>query len=332
MVVRWRGGGQVLRRVRGGRERASRCQSAAAKQRALLALLALHRGQPVGGRPADRCLVGGRAIGEPGECPTGTDRPAAPHPRRGGHRHDEAGYALAVDPDDVDAVRFEHLVPRGGGSSTEGDVEAASVTLGEALGLRRGEPLAEFAYAGFADAERAHLDELTLVAFEAKPKRTWPWVATVRSSASWSRSAGNTHFASVCGSCSSLPCTETDGRPRPCGAYTEIRDRLVDELGIDPAWRLRELEARVLAQDPTLAATAPSPGPVAPAAPTMAGNLREQLSSFVGRDAELDELSETVAHLPARDIWSAPGESARPGWRWRRPPHCVEDTETAPGW
>ena len=44
----------------------------------------------------------------------------------------------------------------------------ASAALGEALGLRRGEPLAEFAYAGFADAERAHLDELSLVAVESR--------------------------------------------------------------------------------------------------------------------------------------------------------------------
>ena len=39
----------------------------------------------------------------------------------------------------------------------------ASKTLGEALGLRRGEPLADFTYAGFFDAERTRLDELILV-------------------------------------------------------------------------------------------------------------------------------------------------------------------------
>ena len=44
----------------------------------------------------------------------------------------------------------------------------ASTTLGEALRLRRGEPLTEFAYAGFADAERTRLDELTLVAIETR--------------------------------------------------------------------------------------------------------------------------------------------------------------------
>ena len=55
-------------------------------------------------------------------------------------------------------------------------------------------------------------------------------------------------------------------------AYTEARDRLVDELGIDPGPALRELEARVLAQDPSPAAPARR-GPAGPA-PTATGNLR----------------------------------------------------------
>jgi DNA-binding SARP family transcriptional activator len=40
--------------------------------------------------------------------------------------------------------------------------------LGEALGLRRGEPLADFTYSGFFDAERARLSELTVVAAETR--------------------------------------------------------------------------------------------------------------------------------------------------------------------
>jgi hypothetical protein len=50
----------------------------------------------------------------------------------------------------------------------------ASAALGEALGLRRRErrrrrePLAEFTYAGFYDAERVRLDELILVAIESR--------------------------------------------------------------------------------------------------------------------------------------------------------------------
>ena len=79
----------------------------------------------------------------------------------------EAGYALDVGPDDLDAARFEQLVAKAPRLLQEGETALASSTLRQALQLRRGEPLSEFAYAGFADAERAHLDDLTLVATEA---------------------------------------------------------------------------------------------------------------------------------------------------------------------
>ena len=80
----------------------------------------------------------------------------------------EAGYALDVGPDDLDAARFEQLVAKGRRRLQQGETALASSTLRQALQLRRGEPLSEFAYAGFADAERAHLDDLTLVATEAR--------------------------------------------------------------------------------------------------------------------------------------------------------------------
>ena len=41
-------------------------------------------------------------------------------------------------------------------------------------------------------------------------------------------------------------------------AYQDARRALVEELGIEPGERLRELEAAVLAQDPELAVPAPA--------------------------------------------------------------------------
>jgi hypothetical protein len=64
----------------------------------------------------------------------------------------------------------------------------------------------------------------------------------------------------------------------------------VDELGIDPGPALRELQARILAQDPSLAAASPLPERAAAATavpPAAAGHLREQLSGLAGREAEL---------------------------------------------
>jgi LuxR family maltose regulon positive regulatory protein len=198
----------------------------------------------------------------------------------------EAGYALAVGSGDVDVIRFEQLVAKGRRLSEEGEAALASAALGEALGLRRGEPLAEFAYAGFADAERAHLDELALVAVE------------VRAAADLELGRHADLAGELEAACRQHPLRERlwellivslyrSGRQAEAlRAYTAIRDRLVDELGIDPGPALRKLQARILAQDPSLAAARPSPAQAA-VPPAVTGNLREQLSGVTGREAEL---------------------------------------------
>ena len=139
-----------------------------AKQRALLALLALQRGQPASADRLIDVLWGDGQAANPAnalQAQIGQLRrtlgPAA-------ILTTEAGYALTAGPGEVDVVRFEQLVAKGQRLAADGELEAASAALGEALRLRRGEPLAEFTYAGFFAAERAHLDELTLVAIESR--------------------------------------------------------------------------------------------------------------------------------------------------------------------
>jgi len=223
-----------------------------AKQRALLALLALQRGQPVSAdRLIDLLWGDGQAANPANALQTQIGQlrrtlgPAA-------ILTSEAGYALTAGPDEVDVVRFEQLVAKGRRLAADGELAPASAALGEALRLRRGEPLAEFTYAAFFDAERAHLDELTLVAIESRA----------------GADLGLGRFGELAGELEAL-CREHPLRERlwellilvlyrngrqaeALRAYTEIRDRLVDELGIDPGQALRELQARILAQDPSL--------------------------------------------------------------------------------
>ena len=249
-----------------------------AKQRALLALLALQRGQPVGADRLIDLLWGDGQAANPAnalQAQIGQLRrtlgPAA-------ILTTEAGYALGAGPDEVDVVRFEQLVAKGRRLAADGEMEPASAALGEALRLRRGEPLAEFTYAGFFNAERAHLDELTLVAIESRA----------------GADLGLGRHGEVAGELEAL-CREHPLRERLCEllilalyrsgrqaealrAYAEIRDRLVGELGIDPGPALRELQARILAQDPSLAPATASPAPaqvVAP--PKAAGHLGDSL-------------------------------------------------------
>ncbi len=255
-----------------------------AKQRALLALLALQRGQPVSADRLIDLLWGDRQAANPAN---------ALQTQIGQLRRtlgptailtSEAGYALTAGPEEVDVVRFEQLVAKGRRLAADGELAPASAVLGEALRLRRGEPLAEFTYAGFFDAERAHLDELTLVAIESRAG------ADLRLG----------RYGELAGELEAL-CREHPLRERlwellilvlyrsgrqaeALRAYAEIRDRLVGELGIDPGPALRELQARILAQDPSLGpATAPASAPAGPAPaqvvapPEAAGNQGDAL-------------------------------------------------------
>ena len=264
-----------------------------AKQRALLALLALQRGRPVSADRLIDLLWGDGQAANPAnalQAQIGQLRrtlgPAA-------ILTTEAGYALAAGPGEVDVARFEQLVAKGRRLAAGGELGPASAALGEALGLRRGEPLAEFTSAGFFAAERVHLDELTLVAIESRA----------------GADLGLGRHGELAGELEAL-CREHPLRERlwellilalyragrqaeALRAYTEIRDRLAGELGIDPGPALRELQARILAQDPSLgpasAPASPAPAPVV-APPKAAGHLGDSLV--------LPPLLETKLYVP----------------------------------
>ena len=77
-----------------------------------------------------------------------------------------AGYRLRIRPGDLDAERFEQAVEEGRQALSAGDPGRAATVLGDALSMWRGTPLAEFAFASFAQAAIARLDEQRLAAIE----------------------------------------------------------------------------------------------------------------------------------------------------------------------
>src|SRR6266508_3182134 len=74
------------------------------------------------------------------------------------------GYVLRVEPDELDALRFERLVLTAKPMLDAGDAEHAHQQLTEALGLWRGAALADGAYVDAARSEIARLEELRLTA------------------------------------------------------------------------------------------------------------------------------------------------------------------------
>jgi DNA-binding SARP family transcriptional activator len=77
-----------------------------------------------------------------------------------------SGYELRLEPERLDACRFERLVQEGRQALKGGDPEAASVRLRQALALWRGRPLADLTDAPFVEPQRVRFDDLRLAAIE----------------------------------------------------------------------------------------------------------------------------------------------------------------------
>ena len=83
-------------------------------------------------------------------------------------------------------------------------------------------------------------------------------------------------------------------------AFRRLRRVLADELGVEPMPHLRRLAERILHQDPDLRPERVHPvvpARVAPERPVEAGrhNLPVALTSWIGRERELDEVGRAIA-------------------------------------
>jgi DNA-binding SARP family transcriptional activator/pimeloyl-ACP methyl ester carboxylesterase len=158
------------------------------------------------------------------------------------------GYRLAVADDDVDESRFFELVEQARSHTAAGDPTRAAATLRDALGLWRGQPLADVQTCVSLEAEAARLDDARLDAMEDRIDADL---------------ACGRHHAVAC-ELDALVATDVI-RERlwgqrvlalyRCGRQSEalractlVRSRLFEELGVDPGPALRALEAAVLEQ------------------------------------------------------------------------------------
>ncbi|MEU4518681.1 BTAD domain-containing putative transcriptional regulator [Amycolatopsis sp. NPDC024027] len=250
------------------------------RSRTLLALLALEAGRFV---PADRLIDG--MYGE--HPPDGAANALQSQVSRlrtalkdlAPVEFTAAGYRLAVAPDEVDVHRFERLTRAGRALLKNGEHGRAAEVLGEALALWRGPAFTDLADAPFAATQATRLEELRADAADdhvearlalgqaedvlaglretvaGQPLRERPRAQLVRALAA-------------------------AGRPADAlAAFEDARRTLADELGADPGPELAEAHLAVLRGE--------TEKPVLPALPA-------QLTTFVGRDAELRQVAELL--------------------------------------
>jgi len=209
-----------------------------------------------------------------------------------------SGYGLQVDPDTVDAVRFERLVRTARADLAAGEPEPARVAVDEALGLWRGAALADVAHRAFADGERVRLEELRLSAQE------------VRLDVLLALGRHGEAVAAAEAFTAAEPLRERawgqlmiglyrSGRaPDSLRVYTRLRESLVEELGLDPSPQLQHLADRILKQDPDLDLATPAVG-ASPSPTHTVVTDPESSSPLIGRPHERQELQGCVDRLVA---------------------------------
>ena len=169
----------------------------APKQRALLAVLLIHRGEVVSSDRLVDELWGEQAPASAVKIVQGYVSSLRKAIGDGLLATRGRGYLLQTEPGQVDVDRFESLVGQGRLALQNGDARSAVGRLREALGLWRGPPLADFAYESFAQAEIARLEEARLAALEERSRRSARSASTPGWSASLMRSSASIPSASA---------------------------------------------------------------------------------------------------------------------------------------
>ena len=210
-------------------------------------------------------------------------------------RRAASGYVADVDPEQVDLHRFVQRVTQARAAARAGGGIAALDLYDEALGLWRGDPLADFAGEPWATVEAARLDQLHLA---ARTERAEVALAAGRATEVAADLeplvADDPRQEALAG----LLMTALYGSGRQAEAL-EVFDRtrrcLDEELGLQPSAGLRALHQRVLQQDPTLAAaSAPEATPAPRESGTSPRTLPVPSMRLVGRDEEVQSLKEVL--------------------------------------
>jgi phosphoglycerate dehydrogenase-like enzyme/DNA-binding SARP family transcriptional activator/Tfp pilus assembly protein PilF len=238
------------------------------------------------------------------------------------------GYLLRLGPLGLDAAEFEDCLSRSRELRAASDLRGAARVVDEALALWRGQPFAGVP-GPFAEAERLRLIELHTTAAEERaelmlaqgqPAAAVPELTTlVTDNPLRERARGLLMIALYrCGR-----------QAEALRVFHDARERLAEDLGIDPGIELAKVHQRVLSMDPALdmiaqdsanapvslsvvgtgPATVPRPSPPepepgpSPAAVTAEpapcpAQLPPEPGGFVGRTAELDWLHALLPGAP----------------------------------
>jgi DNA-binding SARP family transcriptional activator/Tfp pilus assembly protein PilF len=277
------------------------------RRKAVLAVLALAAGEIVSADRLIDIVWGGKALRSPANAlqsnisylrsvlGTGTAIVARP-----------PGYLLDA-PTDLQAA--ESLVEKG--RQTADQAEAASC-FRAALALWRGKPLADVAGIEWLDAQTGRLDELRMRAVHGLVEARLDLGEHAQVVSELERLSAEYPFDEQVHGHLMLALYRSGRQADALAAYHRLRQALGDELGIDPGPALRDLEAAILRQDPSLEPAPRTVTVVAPA-PPVPRELPVDVYAFSGREPELAELDRILGTDPPIAVISGTGGVGKTG-------------------
>ncbi|MBB4686772.1 AfsR/SARP family transcriptional regulator [Amycolatopsis jiangsuensis] len=200
------------------------------------------------------------------------------------------GYLLSVDPEVLDANRFDREAQRGWGELDAGDPEAAYRTLDDALGLWRGPALVDVNPGPLLQAEALRLDEMRKNALEHRIDAALRLGRHQEVLGELTRLAAQQPTHEGFQAKLMLALYRSGRRSEALRVYQRTRAALAKELGLDPAVELQRVHRAVLAANGSLdhragTAVARQARPSRPEPPRQLPSAGPRL---VGRTAELD--------------------------------------------
>jgi DNA-binding SARP family transcriptional activator/tetratricopeptide (TPR) repeat protein len=169
-----------------------------------------------------------------------------------------SGYRLQIRREQLDATRFERLVNEGRQALVSGDPGSATERLREALGLWRGPALADVADRPFAVPAAARLEELRVVALEARVEADLALGRHHQVIGELETLVGEHPLRERLRGQLMLALYRSRRQAEALAAYRAARATLVGEIGIEPSVELQRLEQAILNQDPALELLAPA--------------------------------------------------------------------------
>ena len=209
------------------------------------------------------------------------------------------GYTVDIDRETVDAHRFDRIVHSAASllSQPAPDPTTALETLDGALIWWRGEALEDVAGEPFAIGEAGRLEELRLTAIELRHDAAL-LLGRHREVAGDLAALVQEHpLREKLHEQLMLALYRSGRQAEALRAFAFARERLVDELGIEPGPDLQDLERRILDHDPTLVLPSPPvhvaavPAAVAVVSSPRPASLPAPVTPLIGREVELGRVA-----------------------------------------